>query len=135
MADRGKINDALNRYAWGYDQNDIGAIARCFATDAVMSMKIQDGDLIGPFEGREAILGLMKGSLEAQDDQRRHVTTNVFVDDETDDSATVTSYLLLVTIADGALNVISSGWYRDRFAVEDGQWVIADRFLQLDLPY
>lgn len=135
MADRGKINDALNRYAWGYDENDMGAIEGSFAKDASMSMRIADGDLIGPFEGRAAIMDLMKGSLEAQDDQRRHITTNVFVDEETDDSATVTSYLTLVVIKDGALNVISSGWYRDEFVVEEGSWVIHDRFLQLDLPY
>lgn len=135
MANRGKITDTLNRYAWGYDENDMGAIEDSFAKDAVMSMKIQDGDLIGPFEGRDAILELMKSSLETQDDQRRHITTNVFVDDETDESATVTSYLLLAVIKDGALDVISSGWYRDKFVVEDARWVIADRFLQLDLPY
>lgn len=135
MADRGKINDALNRYAWGYDENDMSAIEGAFAKDAVMSMKIGDGDLIGPFEGRDAIVDLMKNSLAEQDDQRRHVTTNVWVADETDDSATVTSYLMLVVIDNGALNVISSGWYRDKFVVEGGNWVIADRFLQLDLPY
>lgn len=135
MADRGKINDTLNRYAWGYDENDLAAIEGSFAKEAVMSMRIADGDLMGPFEGRDAIMDLMKGSLETQDDQRRHVTTNVFVDDESDESATVTSYLTLVVVKDGALNVISSGWYRDAFVVEDGRWVIRDRFLQLDLPY
>lgn len=135
MADRNKINDTLGRYAYGYDENEIDAIEAAFTKNAVMTMKIADGDLIGPFEGREAILKLMTDSLEQQTDQRRHVCSNVWVADETDDSATVTSYLTLIAVADGELDVLSSGYYRDKFVKEGDNWVIADRFLQLDRPY
>lgn len=135
MADRGQINDVLNRYAWGYDENKLDVIGECFTADAVFSMRIADGDLIGPFEGREAILGLMKGSLESQTDQRRHVTTNVFFESDERDAAEVMSYLTLISVADGRLNVLSSGWYRDRFVLDGDRWRIRDRYLQLDLPY
>jgi 3-phenylpropionate/cinnamic acid dioxygenase small subunit len=135
MADRAQINDVLGRYSWGYDQNELDAIAACFTADAVFSMRIADGDLIGPFEGREAILGLMKTSLEQQDDQRRHVSSNVFVEQESDDAATVVSYLTLIAVAGGQLNVLSSGWYRDQFVLDGDRWRIRDRYLALDLPY
>lgn len=135
MADRNQINDVLSRYSWGYDENQLDVIGECFTSDAVFSMRIADGDLIGPFEGREAILGLMKSSLESQTDQRRHVTTNVFLESEDEGAAQVVSYLTLIAVADGALNVLSSGWYRDAFVLDSGAWRIRDRFLQLDLPY
>jgi 3-phenylpropionate/cinnamic acid dioxygenase small subunit len=135
MADRGQIYDVLSRYSWGYDENQLDVIGECFTPDAVFSMRIADGDLIGPFEGREAILGLMKTSLESQNDQRRHVTTNIFLESESEREAQVVSYLTLIAVADGKLNVLSSGWYRDAFVLEGGAWRIRDRFLQLDLPY
>ncbi len=135
MADRAQIHDVLGRYSWGYDQDDLDAITECFTADAVFSMRIADGDLIGPFEGREAILGLMKTSLEQQDDQRRHLSSNVFVEQESDAAATVVSYLTLISVIGGRLNVLSSGWYRDQFVLDGDRWRIRDRYLALDLPY
>lgn len=135
MADKHAILETLNRAAWGYDAADLGTIENCFAPDAVMSMRIQGGDLIGPFEGREAIMKLMSDSLEAQDDQRRHIITNGFFEDVTDSSATATTYLTLVAVAGSTLNVLSSGYYRDEMVLDDGAWRIKNRFLALDLPY
>jgi 3-phenylpropionate/cinnamic acid dioxygenase small subunit len=135
MADRGQITDVLNRYAWAYDENELDTIGDCFTADGVFSMRIAGGDLIGPFEGREGILGLMKGALEQQTDQRRHVTTNVFLESESEDAATVVSYLTLLAVADGRLDVLSCGWYRDQFVLDGDRWRIRDRYLSLDLPY
>jgi hypothetical protein len=58
-----------------------------------------------------------------------------FFEDETDSSATAVSYLTLISITDGALNVISSGVYTDKVELVDGEWLIRHRDLALDLPY
>ena len=136
MADRAAIQDTMNRYAFGYDEDELDMISETFTADAVMSLRIgRDGDLIGPFEGREAIMGLVKDSLAQQTDQRRHITTNVFYEREDERSATVVSYLLLGSVEDGKLSMLSSGWYRDELVSDDGSWRFKERYLYLDLPY
>lgn len=135
MCDRGAIENVLNRYALAYDENDMEEMADCFTEDAVLTMRIQDGDLIGPFEGREAILKLMRDSLAAQNDQRRHITTNLVVRRSDADSASVVSYLTLIAIEGQKLNVLSTARYDDELVRQDGVWRFSKRHIALDLPY
>ena len=136
MSARGAIANVLNRYSIAYDDNDMAEMADTFTDDAVLTMRIADGDLIGPFEGKEAVMKLMTDSLASQNDQRRHVTTNMVVRKETDDSAVVSSYLTLVQVKDGAAKVLSTARYDDELRREgDGAWRFTKRHIQLDLPY
>lgn len=135
MADRNAINDALAKYCYGYDNNELSLVEEAFTADATMSLRIGDGDLVGPFEGRDAILGLMRDSLASQTDQRRHLTVNTWFKDESEDDATVVSYLLLSAVEDGKLTVLTSGVYTDKVVRDGSAWKIAERFLQLDAPY
>ena len=48
---------------------------------------------------------------------------------------TAVSYLVLISIKDGELNVISSGVYRDSVVRDGDAWRITLRNLHLDLPY
>jgi uncharacterized protein (TIGR02246 family) len=135
MSARGAIENVLNRYSIAYDDNDMAEMADTFADDAVLTMRIADGDLIGPFEGKEAVMKLMTDSLAGQDDQRRHVTTNMVVRKETDDSAVVSSYLTLVQVKDGVAKVLSTARYDDELRREGDAWRFTKRHIQLDLPY
>lgn len=136
MSARAEIENTLHRAAWGYDEDDVDLIANCFTEDATMSLRIgRDGDLIGPFEGRDAIRKLHADSLKSQTDQRRHNISNLIVEEETPDSATVVSNLTLLSVADGKLTTLSSGWYRDQLVRAGGAWRIKDRYVYLDLPY
>ena len=83
------IHEMLSRAAYAYDERDVPMLDACFADHASFSMRIARGDLIGPFEGREAIMGLMTGSMEEQTDVRRHVVSNIFFDE----SANVTTVI------------------------------------------
>jgi 3-phenylpropionate/cinnamic acid dioxygenase small subunit len=136
MADHTAILNTLSKWAHGYDTPDLTAMAECFTKDAELTMRIADGDLIGPFSGIDAVMKLFTDSLEGQNDQRRHLTTNTYVVEEDDTSATVRSVLTLLAIAEGKLTVLSSGTYEDRMVREaDGGWRIAHRHIALDLPY
>lgn len=136
MTARAAFENLLGRASWGYDENDPDLIASCFADDARMSLRIgRDGDLVGPFEGRAAIRALHADSMAAQTDQRRHNLSNLWVEKETDDAATVVSNLTLLSVEHGAVRVLSSGWYRDELARRGGDWLITDRHVYLDLPY
>ena len=47
------IHELLNKAAYGYDSRTIDMLANCFTEEAAMTMRIADGDLIGPFEGHK----------------------------------------------------------------------------------
>jgi uncharacterized protein (TIGR02246 family) len=132
---RDAIENVLNRYALAYDDNDMDVMADCFTEDAVMSLRVQDGDLVGPFEGREAIVKLMRDSLASQTDQRRHLVTNMVIREQSDTKARVDSYLTLISIEDKTLTVLSTARYEDELVTADGGWRFTKRHIQLDLPY
>ena len=136
MSARGEIENVLNRYSIAYDQNDMTEMADTFADSAVLTMRIGGGDLIGPFEGKEAVMKLMTDSLTSQTDQRRHVTTNMALRKETDDAATVDSYLTLISVENGKATLLSTALYQDELVKEaDGAWRFTKRHIELDLPY
>lgn len=136
MSARGDIENVLNRYSIAYDQNDMTEMADTFADSASLTMRIAGGDLIGPFEGKDAVMKLMTDSLASQTDQRRHVTTNVAVRKETDDAASVESYLTLISVQDGKATLLSTALYQDELVKEaDGAWRFTKRHIELDLPY
>ena len=135
MSSRPGIENTLSRYGLGYDDHHPEMIVASFTKDAVLTMKIADGDPIGPFDGIDAIMELMNGSAHSQSDQRRHLTTNILIDDLDAAHATVISYLTIISVADGKLTVLSTGKYEDEFVEVDGTWLIEKRHIALDLPY
>lgn len=136
MSARGDLENVLNRYSVAYDQKDMAEMADTFTERAVLTMRIAGGNLIGPFEGKDAIMKLMTDSLASQTDQRRHVTTNMVVRSEDDAAATVSSYLTLISIHDGAATLLSTALYEDELVREDdGAWRFVKRHIELDLPY
>jgi hypothetical protein len=135
---RTQVQNTLHRVSFGYDEGDLDLLAEQFASDARMSMRIghrESPDMIGPFEGRDEILKLHAEARQSQRDQRRHVLSNLILDEVSSAEVVATSYLILLSVADGKMTTLSSGWYRDRLREVDGRWLIQDRYLYLDLPY
>ena len=135
MCARAEIENVFNRYSLAYDKPNLADMESCFTEDAVMSMRIAGGDLIGPFEGRSAIMKLMSDSLASQNDQRRHLTTNLVIRSQTEDSASTESYLTLIAVANGKATLLSTAVYTDELICRDGQWLFTKRHIDLDLPY
>lgn len=134
MADKQAITELLNHGAVAYDAGDVDFLTDMFVEDGVFTIRIQDNDP-STFEGRDAIRSLYAGSLESQDDQRRHVIANLYFESETDDSARAVSYLVLLTVKGGSLTVLSTGVYTDDVVSDGGSWRLKKRLLELDLPY
>jgi hypothetical protein len=97
-------------------------------------MRIAGGELIGPFEGREAIMKLFTDSMTEQSDVRRHVISNIFFE-ESGEHPVVVSNLTLVATEDGEIKLLTAGIYRDTLALVDGDWCISRRHIELDKPY
>ncbi len=134
-ADKLAIHELLARASYGLDERDVALLASCFAEDAVMSLRVADGDLIGPFEGRDGIMKLMTDSMEQQSDKRRHVVSNIFFESEGDGVASVVSNLTLFATENGRINLLSAGVYHDEVIKAGGQWQLRRRHLELDKSY
>jgi len=120
--------------AYCYDENLLDDLATSFAGDAVMSMQIADGDMVGPFEGHNNIMELYRGAKSSQTDVRRHDITNIMFEDS-GDSLAVTSYLTLFATEHGETKLLTTGVYRDKVAQIDGEWKIIRRHIDLDSAY
>jgi len=129
------VHELLSKAAYYYDEHRLDDLMACFSKTARMSMRIADGDLIGPFEGQEAIKVLMGGAMEEQTDRRRHVVSNIFFESEGESHASAVSNLSLFSTENGKISLVSAGIYHDELVKEGGQWLISERHLDLDLPY
>ncbi len=130
-----EIHELLARSAYALDERDLAMLEACFAPDAVMVVEIAGGSGPARFEGRDEILGLMRDSMAAQKDKRRHVTTNTMIVAATSGAASLVSNLTLSSVENGAIRLVTSGLYRDRVRREAGRWVIAERRIDLDMAY
>ena len=135
MAAREDIHELLYRSAYALDQKDLPMLEACFTADAHFTLVIEGVDEPSAFAGREAIMGLMKGALDAQTDVRKHVVSNAWFEAEAEDAATVVSYLSLMATENGVTQLITTGIYRDRAVRAASGWLLADRHLTLDRPY
>ena len=128
------IHELLGRAALAYDERDLPTLESGLAANASMSMRIAGGDLIGPFEGREAIMKLFTDSMAAQTDVRRHVVSNIFFDESGEHPVAISNLTLMAT-ENGEIQLLTAGIYRDTLIEEDGSWRILKRHLDLDKPY
>ena len=133
--DRLAIHELLARSAYGYDHPDIVMLTNCFSEDAKLTLRIADGDIIGPFEPRYGIMKLITDSMAEQTDKRRHVISNIFLKESNNNHVTVISNLTLLATEDNHTSVISAGVYHDLVASMDGEWKIVERHLDLDKAY
>ena len=134
VEDRLAISELLNRMAYFYDENHLDDLTACFAPDAMMSMRIAGGDMVGPFEGRDSIMELYRGAKASQTDVRRHDVTNIMFD-ASGDTLAVTSYLTLFATENAETKLLTTGVYRDQVGQIDGEWKITKRHIDLDSAY
>ena len=129
------ISELLSRAAFAYDEKDIEMLSASFSVDAQFTMRIADGDLIGPFKGREGIMKLMIDSMDQQTDKRRHVISNIFFESSQDNNVSVVSNLTLFATENGEIQLLSAGVYHDSVVKINDNWEVYRRHLDLDKSY
>lgn len=135
MADRSAIENTLANWAYGYDAREPERMERCFTPDSDLVMDIGGAETMGPYTGREEVMKHFTDHHAIQTDQRRHLTTNILIEEETDDTASVISYLtLIVTDGDGT-RLQAAGVYKDQFVRTEAGWQIQHRRIELDSHY
>lgn len=133
--DRALIAERIYRYGWGYDERHRELLADCFTADAVWEGDVMGHQPVGPIAGREAITDWLGEFWTAQHDQRRHIFTNVIVDQLSDTTAVAHAYLLLTASADATMTPVTAGPYRLVMRREPDSWRIERLVAGFDAPF
>lgn len=129
------ILELLARAAYGFDEGDVEMLRNIFTEEASFVINTAGVNGNAVYKGHQAIMALQTDALEVQTDKRRHVVTNTFFTSESDSKATAVSNVIITSVENGAIRLVTSGIYRDEVVREEGQWRIASRDLDLDMSY
>lgn len=129
---RSAIEQLFADYAWAIDTRNWSLLEQVFATDAELAIAVTGGEPFGPLHGRETVVSALRDTVNAQVDRRRHVVTNIRLDE---DAASATAVLSLLVIDSGRLETRTSGCYRARVVRDDVQCRFSSLHLTLDLPF
>jgi hypothetical protein len=135
VADKQAITEILGKLGWAYDTGHLEYFETVYGRDSRFTLSIAGKGQVGDYQSLDTIMGLYRGAKAAQTDQRRHCVTNVFFAEETETTATVISYLILLATQEGVTKTLASGMYTDKFALVGGTWRLMHRDLALDAPY
>lgn len=130
-----QVVDRIHRYCWGFDERRKDVLGDCFTDDAIWTANVMGETVVGPFEGREAVLVWLTRYWDEQRDQRRHVITNIVVSRVADDEATVLAYVLLLGSSEAASRLETVGLYQLGCRRENDRWRIARLTAGFDSPF
>lgn len=132
--DRLDIADLLNRYGHTYDEGGFDGLGDLFTEDGEFEIRGRISGMPSVLRGRDEIVAHMGARFDAtRPAQRRHLTTNLVIDDAGPGRVTTACYLLLGSTVDGALSLPVTGRYLDDLTQgDDGRWRFRRRVLTLD---
>jgi SnoaL-like domain len=133
--DRALIAERIYRYGWAYDERSLELLGDCFTEDGVWEGSVMGQVSVGPFEGRAAIVDFLTDFWTFQTDQRRHLFSNVIIDDLTDVSAVGHAYLQLTASTNASMTPVTTGPYRFEFVKQDDSWRMSRLSAGFDAPF
>ena len=122
-----QIKALYSRYNQGSDFRDIELFLSAFAEDAVMTR--EGGNIVGMQELRADRVRRYQG--KTGDVGRRHINGSYLIT-ATTEGAEARAYYLLMDVTVRPPNVISSGYYEDKFVKTNAGWKIKHRTLYRD---
>lgn len=129
---RVSIENTLAKWTWGMDQREPDLLRAAYIPDAVITMRFPGQDEVR-VEGRDAIVARMMELWERVPKRPlKQVVTNILIEDLTDTSATVRTYMNSIRVLDDVPLVTTSGYCIDRFVLHGGEWLIAERLHEVD---
>jgi hypothetical protein len=120
-----------------YDTGDWNALEQLWATDGVFDVLPNPDFTKWPLVGRDAIVGMYRDRQPKAylPGPRRHIITNIVVDELTATTARCRSYMTLLSVLSanlsGSLQLIGAATYFDELRKEDGRWQITYRRSEL----
>jgi hypothetical protein len=130
MDDYAQVCNVFARYASAMDDNNFEVLRSVFTADASFTVDITGGPTVGPYQSGDAIVEFISSTTQEQQDQRRHVITNVRLEDDA-----AYGVLSLFVTAAGELTVQTTGVYKVTLADAGGVPAFSSMYLTLDRPY
>jgi uncharacterized protein (TIGR02246 family) len=131
VPDHATVAEVFARYAAAIDDADFDRLGDVFTEGASFTVEVTGGETFGPFEPRDAIVEFISSTTAAQQDQRRHVITNVRLGDEDE----AYGLLSLFATAAGEVSIQTTGVYRIELEQQAGRWRLRSMRLTLDRPF
>jgi len=131
MNDHEAVYQLYSRYAAGMDTGQFELTREVFASNARFSLNIKGAEAMPPIDGKQEIGDFIETTTRGQDDQRRHVITNVRTSEEGGKNVAY-AYLSLFVTTDAALTLQCTGQYRSEIVEEGGQLRFGHMHLDLD---
>ncbi|MCY4394001.1 MAG: nuclear transport factor 2 family protein [Rhodospirillaceae bacterium] len=135
-ASRQEISEVLCRYAVYVDDGEFDRLETLFASDATFDITPDPKIVALPAIGRQKVRETLEGRYDvvSKVDQRRHLITNIVIDELGDDEAVTRCFLTVLSVpkSGGPVELRGTGVYHDRLRRMDGSWLIAERRLVLD---
>lgn len=135
-AARQEISEVLCRYAVYVDDGEFDRLETLFAGDATFDISPDPKIIPLPAEGRRRIREVLEGRYDvvSKVDQRRHLITNLVIDELGEDEAVTRCFLTVLSVpkSGGSVELRGTGVYHDRLRRINGSWLIAERRLVLD---
>jgi len=128
MPDFGAINTLFSRYAAANDWPNQELLESCFTKDATFTLHIAGADSLGPFAGRDAIVGFFMPIINGQTDTRKHLMTNFNLLGD----GKVNAYLSLIVTDGGKTELKSAGLYETTIVDGDDGPRFSSMVLSLD---
>ena len=120
------LYDNIFAYAWALDRADADGLASTFTADGTIT------NVTGAqWQGRD---GIRQFGLQAFEQPgfagRQHHVQPLFIEQD-GDGWSMTSYWMAVTWDSGkAPQILFIGWYEDRYALEDGEWLCTSKVIR-----
>lgn len=134
LAARAQIAEAFYRFGIGHDECQIEVVASCFTEDVRYEVALGSAMPFATYTGRASVREKLSGVFEETGDQRRHLISNVVVEDLDLEAGTAGALAFsVVTVAKDGLSLGASVFYSARLRREsDGCWRFSSFFIGMD---
>ncbi len=133
LADRDLARESVLRYSYAYDERRLDVLRSLLTADAKFSISISGAE-VQTQEGRDTVVEWLSDIMDSQDDQRRHMVSNVIIEEISADRAVVVTYLAVFSVRETA-QLATTGFYRFSLEKHESVWRISHIFDGLDRPF
>jgi 3-phenylpropionate/cinnamic acid dioxygenase small subunit len=128
------VHQTLVRYAFALDQQDLAALEGVLTEDSRWSFLFAN-EVERRFDGRAAILDLVRTAADSATDQLRHTLSNIVLHSADATTAEAQAYLQLTSTSSTGVTLIGTGFYRFSLRQGTGGWRISELFLGTDTSW
>ena len=131
---RAQVADAFYRFAMAWDEIQVDVLCSCFTADAVFESSEGSATAFMSLRGHDEMRAELSSRMEYQSDQRRHIMTDVLVEELDLGQGTASALAQCVVTATGEdLVLAASVIYTAELRLEDdGCWRFSYFFVGMD---